>query len=323
MSRHANLISSMSELYHLLVQLAVIDATLLVTPDDAIIKIFSRKAALEAGYTSEAVNLMSKLPYLAVGDITWGEPELKRSTVPVDYYCRDNTGHFQALRWMDDDLENEDNMIPGHSIKMTEHENYGYSLIYNTETCLMTSWQPSANPPDVQGYAHLPTWLPSEILEPWIVSFRSLSVLKTPLFMLWEPRTQQDAQSPEDYTDRDALHWRAERAVDRALWGIADVYMQCGWEVSSQEQQNGFDRHEFVTRRTRHLQEAVRPVIDRIGEKGRRYRESHHGYDPRLPDYRMMLYKAIHEDEGCLTDLEPYEDTHEPLVQPRLDISVK
>lgn len=77
---------------------------------------------------------MSRLPYLAVGVITWEESEVKRSTVPVDY-CRDDTGDFQALRWMDDDPENEDNMMPGHSIKVTEHENYGYSINYNTETC--------------------------------------------------------------------------------------------------------------------------------------------------------------------------------------------
>lgn len=133
MSRHANLISSVSEMYNVLVQLAVIKSTLLATPDDAITEEFPREAALQAGFTPEAVDLMSGLPYLAVGDITWGEPELKVSTVPVDYYCRDDMGGFQSLRWMDDDPKNEDNMIPGHSIKLTEHENYGYSLIYNTE----------------------------------------------------------------------------------------------------------------------------------------------------------------------------------------------
>lgn len=75
---------------------------------------------------------------------------------------------------------------------------------------------------------HLPTRVPSEILEPWINDFRSLGVLKTPLFMLRGPRPQQDAESPEDYTDREALHWRAERDVDMALWGIADTYLECG-----------------------------------------------------------------------------------------------
>lgn len=169
----------------------------------------------------------------------------------------------------------------------------------------MTAWEPSANPPDVQGYAHLPMQLPTEILEPWIESYRSLSVLKTPMFTLWETRPQQDAEPPENYTERETFQWRAERDVDTALWGIADIYLECGWDISSREQQqDSFDRTEFVTRRTRHLQEVARPVIDRISEDGRRYREAHDGEDPQLPDYHFMLYKAIHGNGGSHADFE-------------------
>lgn len=32
---------------------------------------------------------------------------------------------------MDDDPENEDNMMSGRTIKFTEYDNYGHSLIYN------------------------------------------------------------------------------------------------------------------------------------------------------------------------------------------------
>lgn len=135
MSRHANLINSLTEFYTLLVQLAAVDTSLLVIPDAATIAGFPREAALGAGYYPEAVDLIARLPYLAVGSrATYSE--IKPSTVLVDYYTDcENEGDFEALQWMDDDPANDKNLIPGHSIRLTRQDIYGYSLIYNTETC--------------------------------------------------------------------------------------------------------------------------------------------------------------------------------------------
>lgn len=52
---------TLTELYTLQVQLENIPASSLKIPDDAI---FNRDAALEAGYTQEAVRVMAYMPYL-------------------------------------------------------------------------------------------------------------------------------------------------------------------------------------------------------------------------------------------------------------------
>lgn len=153
----------------------------------------------------------------------------------------------------------------------------------------MRAWEPSATPPGVQGYTYLPTRLSSEMLEPWIENLRSLNVLKTPMIIPWESRPQRDAEQPEDYTDKEALHWRAERDVDIALWGTAEIYLDCGWDVSSRKQPDRFGRGDWVRRRMRYLQKVIRPLVSRISEEGSRYSEAHGGEDTQLPNHQLML----------------------------------
>lgn len=139
MCQHANLISSLTEFYTLLVQLAVLDPSQqLIVPDaDAIVNL-PREAALSAGFCPEAIDLISQLPYLTVG-ISSIYPEIQPSTMLIHYYteCK-NEGVFEGLRSMDDDPYGEENLIPGHSFRLTLQELYGTSLIYNTETGKMT-----------------------------------------------------------------------------------------------------------------------------------------------------------------------------------------
>lgn len=134
MSRHVDLISSLGELYTPYTQLAVLDPSSLTIPEEPLVAQFPRDAALEAGHTPEALDLLVRLPYLDVRDLD-AESEIRPSILAVDYYNgREEAPDFEALRWMDDDPESEDNMIPGHSIKLTEQNVFGVSLTCNTET---------------------------------------------------------------------------------------------------------------------------------------------------------------------------------------------
>lgn len=118
MARHANLIQSMSEFYTLIVQLASIQPSLLKVPEQS--NTINGAVALEAGFTQEVVSLIAQIPYLAVtGRTTF---DIMPSTVPVNYFASRDKLDFEALRYMDDDPENNENMIPGWSLRLSEPE---------------------------------------------------------------------------------------------------------------------------------------------------------------------------------------------------------
>lgn len=152
MEPHANLFETLTEFYELLVKLAVIPPEMLKFPDphtgDAN---FNVDAALEAGYTPEAVRLMARLPYLDIdSDILldneyypfFGDLEIMHSTHPISFVGNgeEEAEYFEWMRRMDDDPmpDDSDYVMPGTHIRLSNQNIHGLTFIYDIETCKCT-----------------------------------------------------------------------------------------------------------------------------------------------------------------------------------------
>ncbi|KPM36176.1 hypothetical protein AK830_g10399 [Neonectria ditissima] len=163
MERHSNLFQALSEFYTVLVQLAILPTNLLKFPDPVNgIESFDANAAaaLEAGFSPEAVELMARLPYLDIESREesedWyhprGDIEIMPSTFPITFTTTDEptASHYEGLREMDDDLNDEEYLIPGTCIRLSRQNIYGITWIYDTETRLLREWKSFDSQPDVK-----------------------------------------------------------------------------------------------------------------------------------------------------------------------------
>ncbi|PSR77530.1 hypothetical protein BD289DRAFT_456627 [Coniella lustricola] len=260
--RHAEIIQKLGEFYTLLAQLGSFEPSLVQIPSPDAPAPIRRTAALGAGYTEEVVNLMEQLPYISKGPNIW-DPEIFGSTEPIDYTKCENENAFRTWREYDDgqDQEDEDgnpDLIPGSLVKLTEIHLYGITLLYDTQTCLLIPWQPFENPDDTIGYAHVPAKRPSEVLNPWIEGYRTFNFMHTPQGNLWDTeRLRPDP--PEHLGPKAQAKWWATRAVDEALFKLKDVYLECGWNMTSPVQHT-FDRAKFIEMRKQYIDEVVLPL---------------------------------------------------------------
>lgn len=270
--RHAELIQKLGDLYTLLAQLGSIEPSSLVqipTPDaPAPIR---RTAALNAGYTEEVVSLMEQLPYVSKDPNDW-HPQIMPSTEPIDFTKCEDEEAFKIWREYDDGEDHEDedgneDLIPGSLMKLTELHLYGVTLLYDTQACLLIAWEPNKNPDDIIGYAHVPARTPSEVLDPWIEGFRTFQYMHTPGADLWDSDRSVYAplEPPQHYSPGQKMHWWAARAVEQARRKLEDVYLECGWDVTSQRQDD-FDRARFIEMRKQHMDEVVRPLVEKADE---------------------------------------------------------
>jgi hypothetical protein len=135
LSNHTEIISILTELYTLLDTLAAISPNLVRLPPTSIgihpPSIFNATAAHAAGFSPEAVTVLSALPYLDVGrhEIMLG---LQPSTYPLSYLGADlDEVYFSTWREM---LDNEE-PIPASAIQLTwEEGGHGMVYIYDTDT---------------------------------------------------------------------------------------------------------------------------------------------------------------------------------------------
>ncbi|KAI5467807.1 hypothetical protein BGZ63DRAFT_372180 [Mariannaea sp. PMI_226] len=259
---HANLFEALTEFYTLLVQLALVPASMLRFPDPVNVSDdFNTEAALEAGFSAEAARLIATLPYVDLSIDSQEEDieingffEIMPSTQFVDL---DRSGDMVAFEWLRDIDQDpyDDRKVPGTVIRLSVSDIYGTVLLYDTETRLMREWQPFQGEDDF-GYDSVPQKLPTEVLRPWIEKFRKLEYLS-------------DSRQMHFYLENDPVPWgtpseqelaRLKAADDYriAILGLQDIYRECGWDTESKTQ-DGFDKERFVKMRKRYFNAVLEP----------------------------------------------------------------
>ncbi|RMY23370.1 hypothetical protein D0867_02085 [Hortaea werneckii] len=184
---HWETIDVLTELYVLLDTLAAIPPNLLrLPPADTGTHppdLFNAEAAGGAGFSSEAVKVLSALPYL--NDIVVIAP----STVTMNY-----SGQNMDVSLFEDSREMmyDGNLTPPSAIQLTGSEGgYGCIYVFDTESQNVFPWTPmydgvstaddEDNDSDELDYLHVEPKSPREALQPLIDKFRELRFINLPL----------------------------------------------------------------------------------------------------------------------------------------------
>jgi hypothetical protein len=137
LSNHSELFAVLTELWTLFEQLAIVKpgASLTLPPSDTGVYAptnFHADAGLAAGFTAEAVSVMSALPYLhdSLPDMDQMTVEIDPHTFPLSYLHLEKDDHFGDLREIAADPEN---IIPPSHIRLTWQLVNGWEYIYNAE----------------------------------------------------------------------------------------------------------------------------------------------------------------------------------------------
>ncbi|KAJ3480606.1 hypothetical protein NLG97_g8035 [Lecanicillium saksenae] len=232
-SRHQDLFNTLIELYTLHVRLGNLPANAVVIHQNAT---FNRAAALEAGYTAEAVRVMADMLYIA-GD--YGYFELFPSTYVQHYVDEPNmgVGFYGATREVDT-IYDYDKYFPPHFLRITRQEKYGHVFLYDTEI--------------------------AETFGPWIERFRKLKIL----FIAPRYHIAWDADSPVRRGRDSLVTLRAEENFRRARLQVRNLYLENGWDVDAADQA-GFDVGKFVAQRAAHEEQVVKPLEDKTWDARR------------------------------------------------------
>ena len=141
LSNHSELIFVVTELWELLEMLAILKpgASLRRPPSDAGVHTadsFNADAALAAGFTSEAVKVMSALPYLHDSNPDMGQRavEIRGSTFPLSYLDFDEE-QFGDQREI---FADPDNLLFPSDFRLTWHNVEGWEYIYDTEKSIIS-----------------------------------------------------------------------------------------------------------------------------------------------------------------------------------------
>jgi hypothetical protein len=141
LSTHSDLIAVMAELWTLLDTLAIIKsgASLQLPPSDTGVhpaSTFSIDAALAAGFTPEAVTVMSALPYLHDSQPEWGQRavDFGGSTFPLSYlhFEEDDFDHMREI------YDGAEEMLRPSDFRLMWQNIYGHEYIYDTEKSLLS-----------------------------------------------------------------------------------------------------------------------------------------------------------------------------------------
>jgi hypothetical protein len=97
---------------------------------------------------------------------------------------------------------------------------------------------------------------PRQALQPLINSFRGLHRVAAPerTFVRTDP-----AYAPEQWQFQTSAQYEAGKQVWKAMCGIADIYIECGWNANAVTQ-TSFRSSEFVDKRAKYLSEVVEPL---------------------------------------------------------------
>ncbi|PYI13870.1 hypothetical protein BO99DRAFT_407181 [Aspergillus violaceofuscus CBS 115571] len=260
--QHTDLIRSLNELYTLLYQLGAYEEAKILRPEPSSSidpgnrhpsGAINRAAALAAGFTPAAVDLMDQIPYLDVGVLDY---QICPNTFAINYRNEKDSdqGSFEAWRaTCAPEIE-----LPENTVALTQASGGGRTWLYDVTTGLMRDWDfESEDDPLV-----VPADLPSQVLAPYLEKYRSLHYLITPtkLECAWE--LFMAGHPPEDWGPWDRLDWYIDYGEWKATRYIRQLYLQHGWEVTpgmspSQEQ---FRRADFLRARDQYWAEVVVPL---------------------------------------------------------------
>jgi hypothetical protein len=110
---------------------------------------------------------------------------------------------------------------------------------------------------DGSNYFHLRPVPPREAFQPLIDSFRGLRrVAAAPEDT---PVRTDDESGPQESSFQSAAHYEAERKVWKAVCAIADLYVECGWDVNADVQMD-FRSGEFIEKRAKYVGEVIEPL---------------------------------------------------------------
>jgi len=140
LSNHSELITVLTELYTLFDDLAAIEPNILrLPPSDTSVhpaSLFDADGATAAGFTPEAVLVISALPYLHDGDSSMGDDtiEMLGSTYPLNYLGL-NEGGFELARDLPNDVcgDGDEKVILPSAFRLTWQHAYGWEYIYDVE----------------------------------------------------------------------------------------------------------------------------------------------------------------------------------------------
>ncbi|OTA35295.1 hypothetical protein BTJ68_04258 [Hortaea werneckii EXF-2000] len=198
---------------------------------------------------------MSALPYLHDS-----EPDMGRKAVEIDietfslsYLHLEEDNQFEDLREIAYDQEN---IMPPSDVRLTWQLVNGWEYIYNTEKRLVYVWNPIND--DHNDYLRLEPVSPRNAFQPLIENFRGLRHLALPerQFVRNDP-----ARTPRMQPHGIAALHEAETKLWRATCGLADLYLETGWDVNSVAQTN-FRTSDFIRKRAKYTQEVLGPLED-------------------------------------------------------------
>ncbi|KAM0698844.1 hypothetical protein Q7P36_000888 [Cladosporium allicinum] len=269
LSNHGELIAVMTELWTLLDTLAVVEpgALRLPPPDTGYhpTSAFHADAALAAGFHPEAAAVMSALPYIHTED--WDPFELEGSTFPMSYLHSDEGG-FAISR----EMFSDDNIMPPSALRLTWQDVNGWDCIYDTEKSQSTlSIFPTQmclpHTANVAASNRARVYL--EQHQRPLPGLPALTPVAAPEITFVETDQNSGPTQPESGTS--AQH-EAEFNLWKAMCGLADLYLECGWDVNAVAQTD-FRRVEFVEKRTKYLSEIIGPLEESVLEAGRHARQ--------------------------------------------------
>jgi hypothetical protein len=110
---------------------------------------------------------------------------------------------------------------------------------------------------DGSNYFHLRPVSPREAFQPLIDSFRGLRrVAAAPE---GTPVGTDEDSGPQESQFQSAAQYEAERKVWKAVCAIADLYVECGWDVNAIVQTD-FRSGEFIEKRAIYVSQVIRPL---------------------------------------------------------------
>jgi hypothetical protein len=271
-SDHHEFFSVLEELYTLLDQLAAVPPSIggvaIFPPPETGIHAasdFDPKAAKAAGFSDEAVKVLSSMPYLDY------PLELQPNAIAVTYYGMDQSDFEDVRELVPGGADAE--LAPPSIIKLTDSlASLGVQYMYDAETSmfarsygemngglkilllmrglgLMFPWTPIMDGPvdddderDMTGnyfHAYIPSTSPREALQPLIDKYRGLQyIIKPPRggfgheLYLEEYHYLRPYEGPEERREESEA---SDREILSTLRGLKDLYLRCGWNINTAE----------------------------------------------------------------------------------------
>ena len=124
----------------------------------------------------------------------------------------------------------------------------------NTKVEVVHAWDMNEH----DKYFQAPPLSPREAFQPLIDNFRRLNWLAAK--PLWGLQTEWPWTGfPQEWRENLREGYEADHKAWKALRRLADIYIDCGWQLDTVKQP-AFRRDEFIERRKRHIETVVEPL---------------------------------------------------------------